>query len=384
VAAFAADPRLPYVVSTIAGTPGEAGLENGPAAQAKFNRPTWLDVARTAIPYSYLKDGDIFVVDRANHVLRKISQGTVSTYAVGQGFPTNAPFLFDFGGPFGGGILIEPPDGGCGGAEYDRGMFVASSGFDQVALVSFVGILGNRDGHTILGMADTPGSHDGSELTALFDTPTGLARSPVYDRSDLSSRALYIADTGNHTIRRVGFSYSFEGCPQATSVGTLAGMAGVAGSTDGKGSAARFNSPRGIVTAPDGSLYVADSGNHTIRRIATDGTVTTIAGEAGVPGSDAAHLNTPSGIDINARGEIFICDTGNHVIRMLTTDGQLVTLAGLAGVAGHADGVGSDARFSGPVGIRVLKEGALVVADTSNQVIRLLRPADLHRRSVRH
>jgi hypothetical protein len=69
---------------------------------------------------------------------------------------------------------------------------------------------------------------------------------------------------------------------------------------------------------------------------------------------------------------------------MLTTDGQLVTLAGLAGVAGHADGVGTDARFSGPVGIRVLKEGVLVVADTSNQVIRLLKPAELHRRPVKH
>ena len=66
--AYAADPRLPYVVSTLAGTPGEAGLENGNAATAKFNRPTWLDVVAHATPYEGIDDGDIFVVDRANQV----------------------------------------------------------------------------------------------------------------------------------------------------------------------------------------------------------------------------------------------------------------------------------------------------------------------------
>ncbi|MGZ7039623.1 MAG: NHL repeat-containing protein, partial [Thermoanaerobaculia bacterium] len=201
-------------------------------------------------------------------------------------------------------------------------------------------------------------------------------------------RKLFVADTGNHTIRRIGFGYSGEGCPQTSVVDTLAGMAGVAGSADGKGSAARFNSPRGIATAPDGSLIVADSGNHTIRRIDANGTVTTIAGVAGVAGSDdgparTAHLNTPSGIDVNARGEIFVSDTSNHVIRMITTDGQLVTIAGLAGVAAHADGVGSAARFSGPVGIRVLENGTIIVADTSNYVIRLLKPAAPRRRAAR-
>jgi len=107
-----------------------------------------------------------------------------------------------------------------------------------------------------------------------------------------------------------------------------------------------------------------------------------------VPGSDdgparTAHLNTPSGIDVDARGQIFFSDTGNHVIRMITSDGQLVTIAGLAGVAAHADGAGSAARFSGPVGIRVLENGGIIVADTSNYAIRLLTPADSRRRAAR-
>jgi NHL repeat-containing protein len=388
----AAAPRLPYSVSTLAGTPGEAGLQNGAAATAKFNRPTWLDVVAHAAPYEGVDDGDIFVVDRANQVLRKISHGTVSTYGVTDGYslyvPSGSPFPFDFGGPFGGGVLIEPPGGGCGGNDYDRGMFVSSSGGQQIALVSFWGILANRDGHDVLGTAQTAGAQDGTHHQALFNTPTGLARSMVYDWSHLAARKLFIADTGNHIIRRIGFTYSAEGCPLTSMVDTFAGMAGVSGSADGSGSAARFNSPRGIVTAPDGSLLVADSGNHTIRRITADGTVTTIAGVAGVSGSDdglalTAHLNTPSGIDVDALGEIFVSDTGNHVIRMITTDGQLITIAGLAGVAAHADGVGSAARFSGPVGIRVLEDGTIIVADTSNSVIRLLKPAASRRRAAR-
>jgi hypothetical protein len=391
--ACAADPRVPYVVSTLAGTPGEGGLQDGSAAAAKFNRPTWLDVVAHAALYEAVDDGDIYVVDRANQLLRKISHGTVSTYRVTDGYslyiPSGNPFPFDFGGPFGGGVLIEPPGGGCGGNDYDRGMFVASSGGEQIALVSFQGILANRDGHDVLGTYQTAGMLDGTRYQALFNTPTGLARSRTYNWSNLSERKLFVADTGNHTIRRIGFSYSPEACPQTSMVDTFAGTAGVAGFADGKGSAARFNAPRGIATAPDGSLLVADSGNHTIRRIAADGMVTTIAGVAGVAGSDdgpahTAHLNTPSGIDVDARGEIFVSDTGNNVIRMITTDGQMVTIAGLAGVvASHADGVGSAARFSGPVGIRVIENGAIIVADTSNHVIRLLTPAASRRHAAR-
>jgi methylmalonyl-CoA mutase cobalamin-binding subunit len=388
---YAADPAHSYAVSTLAGTPGTAGLENGSAATAKFNRPTWLDVVTDASDYENTDTGDIFVVDRANQLLRKITHGTVSTYSVTDGYsiymPSGNPFPFDFGGPFGGGVLIEPPSGGCGGDVYARGMFVASSGGEQVALVSFWGVLANRDGHDVLGTANTAGTKDGSHYEALFHTPTGLARSLAYGWSNIDERKLFVADAGNHTIRRVGFAYSGEGCPQTSTVETFAGMAGVAGSADGVRSAARFNSPRGIVTAPDGSLLVADSGNHTVRRIAADGTVTTIAGVAGVAGHDdglavTAHLNTPSGIDVDARGEIFVADTGNHVIRMITSDGQLVTIAGLAGVAAYADGIGSAARFSGPVGIRVVANGAIVVADTSNNVIRLLAPAGSRRRAT--
>jgi streptogramin lyase len=159
--------------------------------------------------------------------------------------------------------------------------------------------------------------------------------------------------------------------------GTFAGSTGVAGFADGAGTLARFNTPRGLATAPDGSILVADSSNHIIRRIDVDGNVTTIAGEPGVPGSNdgparQAHLNQPSGIDVNARGEIFISDTGNHTIRKLTAEGMVITIAGAPGAAGFADGLSGESRLSGPVGIRVTPDGSIFVADTSNNVIRKL------------
>jgi hypothetical protein len=395
--AFAAD-RIVGSVTTVAGISGVTGFTDGPLAVATFNKPTWVDIAPAS--GSLAHPGDIFVVDRGNQSIRRISATSVSTYRVGY---LNQPsyVTFDFGGPLGGGIVVEPPHSGCGSGQYDSGMFVSSSGSEQLLLVSMAGTLAARDDVSpLIGRANEPGSKDGtagyaysSANEAQFRTPTGLARSWIYaDPFPFSMRRLYIADTGNHTIRQIRFTGSFEGCPQTRVVETIAGAAGQAGSVDGAGAAARFNGPRGVAAGPDGSVFVADTGNHAIRRIAPDGTVTTIAGEPGVPGFEdgiarSAHLNNLSGIDVNAKGEIFIADTGNHTIRMITTDGRLVTLAGVPGVSGFADGLASSARFSGPVGIRIAPDGTLLVADTSNNAVRrvsLVSVPETRERSVRH
>jgi hypothetical protein len=396
-AASAAD-RTVGSVTTVAGVPGLAGFTDGPASVATFNKPTWVDVAPASGSPSH--PGDIFVVDRGNQSIRRISATGVSTYQVAY---LNQPsyVTFDFGGPLGGGIVMEPSHSGCGSGQYDSGMFISSSGSEQLLLVSMAGTLASRDDVSpLIGLANEPGSADGTAgyayskaNEAQFRTPTGLARSWIYaDPFPFATRRLYIADTGNHTIRQIRFTGSFEGCPQTRVVETIAGAAGQAGSVDGVGAAARFNGPRGVAGGPDGSVFVADTGNHAIRRIAPDGTVTTIAGELGAPGSDdglarSAHLNNPSGIDINAKGEIFIADTGNHTIRMITTDGRLITLAGVPGVSGFADGLASTARFSGPVGIRIAPDGTLLVADTSNNAIRrvsLVSVPETRARAIRH
>ena len=384
---FAADPELAFV-TTVAGQPGVAGFEDGPAATATFNRPTWLDVVRGA--GAGVSAGDLYVVDRVNDAIRYVSGGTVKTMQVARGYYDLGTIIhFDFGGPFGGGIVVEPPGAGCGAGPWDRGMFVAATGSQQLALVSPTGMLGDRDDVSPLIGTGAPGAVDGNDRTSSFNNPTGVALSWQYPNFDLvRERSIYVADSGNHTIRRIGFVLSFEACPQARIVSTFAGSAGIAGAEDGPAASARFREPRGVAAGPEGSVYVADTGNHTIRRIAPDGTVTTIAGQAGIAGSNdgparEARLNTPSGIDVNARGELFIADTGNHTIRMLTADGQLVTVAGIPGVAGFSDGPAGAALFNGPVGVRLAPDGSLYVADTSNNVIRRLGPAPARRRSVR-
>jgi hypothetical protein len=365
---FAAAPPV-YEVTTVAGTPGVAGNRDGDAHTALFNRPTWLDVLTWSYDFPAVNAGDIYVVDRVNQALRFISGNTVKT------LPINPALTLNFGGPFGGGILIEPGSGGCGAAEYVSGLFVASSGSNRVPLMSFFGGLADRDGGYILGDG-TAGQRDGDSRSAQLRNPTGIARSHEYEWHNLDQRYLYIADSDNHTIRRVRWYYSFEGCPDPAIMETFAGSPGTPGFRDGVGEA-RFNEPRGLATYLDGSIVVADSGNHVIRKVSSAGIVTTIAGVPGVPGSDdgpafQAHLNTPSGLDVAPNGDIFITDTANHTIRLLSPDGQLRTIAGTPGLAGYADGFGPNARFSGPVGIHVAPDGTILVADTSNNVIRRL------------
>ncbi len=383
--AMSAQPRF---VTTVAGTPGVAGAQDGPASVATFQRPTWIDVVKESDVYDGSAVDDLYVIDRANQKIRKVSMGNVTTARI-LDF-SREPVPFDFGGPFGGGILIEPPAAGCGYGIYDRGIFVVGSGAEQISLIAMRGdAYANRDDISPVIGSGVTGSADGTSTQAQFHTPTGIARSWVYPNFDsVRQRHVYIADTGNHTIRRVSYFLSFEACPQHRVIDTLAGTPGVMGWRDGE--SALFSSPRGLVGAPDGSVYVADSGNHVIRRVIPNGIVTTVAGEPGVRGSDdgparQAHLDTPAGIDIDAAGNLYIADSGNHTIRMLTKEGMLVTIAGTPGIAGFRNGAAETSLFNGPVGIRLDANGTIFVADTSNNVIRRIDTShDERRRVVRH
>jgi NHL repeat len=374
-------------VTTIAGHTGEAGFRDGVGRNAQFNRPTWVDVDPG--------DGAIYVVDRENDRLRKIANGVVTTP---QPDPNgNWPFpSIDFGGPFGGGIAVEPENAGCGSGFWAQGIYLSDSGGNRIHFVVdlapvFLTYAMRDDASSVIGTG-APGATDAMQTQASFAHPGDIALSWNYTGYGAvnSPDAVFIADSGNHTIRRIGFRMSFEFCAQPYYVTTFAGAAGQAGTADGKDASARFNSPRGIASAPDGSVYVADTGNHTIRRIAADGTVTTVAGHAGVAGfadgvAADALLNMPSGIDVNALGEVFIADTGNYVIRKLTLDGRLITIAGTPGAAGFRDGAARNAQFSGVVGLRFY-ENALYLADTANNAIRKLdlTPGEPRRRAARH
>jgi sugar lactone lactonase YvrE len=152
---------------------------------------------------------------------------------------------------------------------------------------------------------------------------------------------------------------------------------GVADVRDGPSPLARFSDPFGVTAAPDGSIYVADAGRaQRVRRIAPDGTVTTVAG--GEPGyrdgpASTARLDTPSGVAVDAGGGVLVADTGNHAIRRIAPDGSVTTVAG-DGIPGHRDGPARQARFRGPTGIAVDARGRIIVADTYNDRIRAIHP----------
>jgi sugar lactone lactonase YvrE len=150
---------------------------------------------------------------------------------------------------------------------------------------------------------------------------------------------------------------------------------GVRGTRDGEAGGARFSEPFGLAIAADGTIYVADAGDaDLIRRISPDGRVATVAG--GGPGfadgiGEAARFSTPSGLAIDADGTLFVADTGNHAIRRVTPDGRVSTYAG-DGVAGDRDGAARDARFNGPIGVAVDRGGRVIVADSYNDRIRII------------
>jgi hypothetical protein len=212
---------------------------------------------------------------------------------------------------------------------------------------------------TTLAGSATAGISDGVGVAAGFNGPQGLT-------ADIAGN-LYVADTSNHTIRKVVIS--------TRAVATLAGNAGYFGSSDGAGSIARFNYPSGVAVDASGNVFVADTENCVIRKIQPSGLVSTLAGLAGIPGAvDAtgslARFDSPSDLTIDAEGNVFIADTDNDTIRMLVpSTGVVTTMAGQAGTMGSADGTGAVALFYKPAGIAV-GGGILYVVDTDNDTIR--------------
>lgn len=293
--------------------------------------------------------GELYVADTFNDTIREVSPGgVVTTLAglvgiVGSADGTGSAARFDLPG----GVAVD----GSGN------IYVADTINFTIRKISSGGVVS-----TLAGLAGTSGSADGAGSAARFDLSYGVAVD--------AAGSIYVADTGNHTIRTI---------TPAGVVSTLAGSAGVSGSTDGTGSAARFNDPVDVAVDAIGNVYVADEVNDTIRMITPGGIVTTLAGLAGSPGSadgiaSVARFNQPAGIALDAAGNVYVADTRNHTIRKITPAGVVSTLAGLAGSQGSADGTGSAARFNFPADVAVDAAGNIFVSDSSNDLIRKITP----------
>ncbi len=202
-----------------------------------------------------------------------------------------------------------------------------------------------------------PGMSNGSARRTRFADPFGV----VLDKAG----NLYVADGGdNNSIRKIGL----DGVST-----TFAGA--VEGYAEGFGKAAAFNTPSGLAIDGAGNLYVADTGNNAIRKISPDGTVSTLAGD-GVAGSSdgrgaAARFNGPIGVAVDAAGVVYVSDTYNDRIRRIAPNGEVTTIAG-GRRAAQADGPGPQALFDSPTGLALAANGDLYIADTGNHAIRKL------------
>jgi|GEM_PF-402256 len=173
---------------------------------------------------------------------------------------------------------------------------------------------------------------------------------------------VYVADKGNHSIRKITSSGV---------VTTLAGT-GISGSTNATGTDASFNNPTDIAVDGSGNVYVADAGNYLIRKITPSGVVTTLAGSGSAVSTDgagtSASFDKPSGIAVDGSGNVYVADYNSHLIRKITPSGVVTTLAGSS--LGSTDATGASASFYNPLGVAVDGSGNIYVADFRNHKIR--------------
>jgi streptogramin lyase len=331
------------VVTTLLGRAAETGTTDGPASLARFRFPAGMAVDSS---------GNAFVADRDNCTIRKITpSGVVSTFAGtpgacagGDGTGSGARFW----GPLG--VAIDSSDN----------LFVADYYSNTIRRVTPAAVV-----TTVAGAVGQAGSTDGPASLARFRGPRGIVCT--------SDGTLYVVETTNDTVRAID---------PGGNVTTLAGLALQAGSADGTGTDARFNAPRDIALGRDGYLYVADTNNHTIRRIwPASGVVTTFAGQAGVAGShddqatSEARFYYPYSLAVDAAGVIYVADWGNNMIRRIGTDLNVRKIAGPPGpiIYGQTDGAAPQARFAGPYFITYDPiRNSLLVSDVWNQAIRRL------------
>jgi hypothetical protein len=340
----------PYTFDTFIGSATNAGYADGTNADAQFIAPTGISADPTGT--LYVADGNrvrSISVSGANRVLRTLA-GTVSHFFA-DGTNTEARFNAPQG------IAVD-----AAGIVY-----VADTLNNAIRRMTPFGanwVVKTIAGPAPPGLAPPSGNADGTNNDARFNDPYGIAVDAATN--------VYVADTLNHTIRKL------TPIGSAWVVTTIAGLAGTNGAANGSNNVARFNNPSSIAVGASGVLYVTDLGNNTIRQINQFGTnwaVTTLAGTPGVIGSadgagSAASFHSPQCIAVDSAQNLFVTDSLNFIIRKITPAGVVTTIAGNAGVPGTADGTGPGARFMQPFGIVADTGGMLYVVDYAGYAVR--------------
>lgn len=337
-----------YTFVAIAGQP-QNGNADGLGTNTLFN-----EAEGTAVASNF----DVFVADSGNNKIREITtlatNWLVTSIAGSNGFghadgvSTNAQFY----GPQG--IAVSG----------NETVFVADTINDTIRMITRTNN-NNWVVSTIAGIAETAGTNDGTNVIgrfAQFDGPEGIA-------VDIHTN-VFVVDTTNDTVREIILTN------KNWVVTTIAGIARLPGSVDGTNGESQLNNPRGIAVDNADNLYVADSANNTIRKIAFNGnvwTVSTIAGSptnssGGVDGTGAnALFNAPGGIAVDTSGNLYVADTDNDTVRKMTQSGPnwvVNSIGGLTTNQGYVNGTGIAARFTNPKGISVNGVGDLFVDES--------------------
>lgn len=325
------------IVTTLAGN-GTYGKIDGTGSNARLHAPNGITVDIS---------GNIYVADTFNNCIRKITSDGIVTTVCGSGIAGYAEGSANY-------AMFNMPDSLA--IDIQGNLYILDTKNNRIRKVTSNGTVSTIAGDGQIGYSDGEGSK------AQFYLPGGITVDP--------QGTLYITDAKNHRIRKI--------TPDGI-VSTIAGN-GVMGYLDGKVSEAQFSYPTGIAIDMNGILYVADRGNACIRKI-DSGIVTTFAGRGTstivgntmVNGDGAnAIFMSPSDITIDSNGTLYIADTGNHIIRMITSDGFVSTLAGkFVRYGSFADGTGDDALFKCPYGIAIDPTNTILyVADSANNRIR--------------
>jgi uncharacterized protein (TIGR03437 family) len=358
--------------------------------------------------------GNLYIADNGANVIRKLAPGGVLTTVAGNGSQ-------GFGGD--GGLATSASLNGPEGVALDAAgnLYIADTFNHRVRVVTKDGAISTFAGTGLPGFS----GDDGKAVAATMFLPTDVGVD--------SNGSVYIADLGNSRIRKVingtitTIAGNSGGLPPREGLGAtavrLAGPTGIAvdpagvvyiaegsiGSGSGLGGGvfrvwkvengtlhvtagtgynsfsgdsgpaalAQFDTPAGIAFDKKGNLYIADSANHRVRKIGTDGTVTTVAGNA-LPGfsgdgglATSAELNRPTGVAVDSLGNLFIADSGNNRIREVLTNGVIGTLAGNGNTAFFGDGGSSlKAALNHPQGVAIGFEDSIWIADTGNHCVR--------------
>jgi sugar lactone lactonase YvrE len=305
ILAFVSQTASAQVVTTLAGS-GARGSADGPAPSASFNGPQGLAVDQI---------GTVYVADTNNLKIRKVSSsGLVTTLA------------------------------GSGNAGYNDGPGAAAYFFGPL------GVAADTSGN--VWVADMDDGIDSQFVKKI--TPDGVVHNlnldpggdPVAVATDGSGN-LYVLDL-------------YAGILKIAADGTSTVLA------------KHLTNAWGVAVDGSGTVYVADTGDHRILKIAVDGVVTTLAGSGSRGAADgagvASSFSGPRGVAVDGAGNVYVADTGNNLIRKIAAGGVVMTLAG--SVRGRADGDGVAASFDGPFGVAVDHSGNLYVADTGNNLIR--------------